>query len=222
MRRFFLIAGCLYLTSGLCAIANFAWLQPVFDQFRLYDIYLSQPFPNNVLQLENGHRPVIPSLLRLAEIHWLQANQMLQIVLGAGFATATSAIVAWFGWRSRRLSLPARAASVMLAVIGVFWLSNARMLLHGNELVHAYLIMVCVTSGSFCVYRAGSGAPAAWMSFASLCAAIATFSFGPGIAAFPALLFVGWLQRVPLRALALPGCSPFDLCSSLCVLAARR
>ncbi len=200
----FLVAGGVYLGSSLCAIANFAWLQPLFDQFRLYDIYLSQPFPDNVLQLENGHRPVVPSLLRLAEIHWLQANQLLQIILGASFAAATSLAIAWFGWRSRTLSLAARAASVMLAVIGVFWLANARMLLHGNELVHAYLIMLCLVGGSFCVDRAGSGAPIAWMSLASLCAAVATFSFGPGIAAFPALLFIGWLQRVPWRALALP------------------
>lgn len=79
-------AAAAYFISGLCAIANFAWRQPLLDQFRLYETYLTLPFRQNIVQRENGHRPIVPSLVRVAEIHWLHTDQSLQIVLGAAFA----------------------------------------------------------------------------------------------------------------------------------------
>lgn len=199
----FLAAAALYLLTAFCAVVNFAWLQPLFDQFRLYDIYLSQPFPDNVLQLENGHRPIVPALLRLAEIHAFAANQKLQVVLGTGFAFATALTLALLAWRAP-LPLPARAAGVLASVIGVLWLANARMLLHGNEAVHAYLVALCVVSAALCCYRAGRGNATLWLGLASLCCGLATFSFGGGIASFVAVILLAWLQRVNLRALLLP------------------
>lgn len=200
----FIAAAVLYLLTAFCAIVNFAWLQPLFDQFRLYDIYLSLPFPDNVLQLENGHRPVVPALLRLAEIRWFDANQKLQITLGAGFAFATSLILALIVWRQRELPLAARAAGVFIAIIGVLWMANARMLLHGNEALHAYLLILCLVLACILCARAGSGHEYRRLLLASVACAVATFSFGPGIATFATVILLAWLQRLRSSALLLP------------------
>lgn len=199
----FVLGGAFYLFTGLAMIAAFAWPQPFLDQFRLYPIYLELPFPENVLQRENGHRPIIPGLIRVLEIHWLGANQMLQIAFGAFCALATALCAAWIALREDRLARPLRLAGAMLAVMAVFWLGNARMLLHGNELVHAYLLTLSVVLGALCVWAARDR-PWLWMTCACLCGVVATFCFGPGLALFPALALAAWCVGVNWRAALLP------------------
>ncbi|MBL8300156.1 MAG: hypothetical protein JNN30_17595 [Rhodanobacteraceae bacterium] len=200
-----LLLAAYFLLTALCAIVNFAWRQPMFDQFRLYGIYLSLPFPDNALQLENGHRPVLPALVRIAEIEWLHANQWLQILFGLSCALATSAMIAWSGWRDRRYPLPVRAGFVLAAVAGIFWLANARMLMHGNELVHTYLLTACVVLAALFVWQsAQSSRQWTWIAAATLACAAATFCFGPGIASFVAVLLLMLALRLPYRWLFLP------------------
>ncbi len=191
-----LAVAALWLLTSLMALVNFAWPQPLYDQFRLYLIYLTESFPANVLELENGHRPILPALLRVAEIHAFAANQHLQIVVGAMFALGSALFLARAAWRETALPVPARASGVLIAMLAVLWMGNARMLLHGNELVHAYLLTLSVMLGAACVERARSGNVLAWMSAATVCGMIATFSFGPGIATFAALFLVALSARI--------------------------
>lgn len=200
-----LLAGGLSIVlTALATIGTWAWPQPTYDQFRLYPIYLEQPFPDNVLQRENQHRPIVPGLVRVAEIHWFAANQWLQIGFGLACAVLTAGLVAFAGLRASTLPWPVRAAAAAAAGIGVFWLGNARMLMHGNELVHAYLLTLCVVVGAFAVWRARGDAPLRWMGVASAAGCVATFCFGPGIAAFPAFALAAWCARVPRRGWLLP------------------
>lgn len=199
----FVLAGAAYLLTALLTMTAFAWMQPTMDQFRLYPIYLELPFPENVLQRENGHRPILPGLVRVLEIHWLGANQQLQFIVGTLCALATAMCAVWTVLREPRLGVLARLAGAMLAVMAVFWLGNARMLLHGNELVHAYLLTLSVMLGALCVWRA-RGRPWWWMGWASACAVVATFCFGPGLALFPALALAAWCVGVSWRAALVP------------------
>lgn len=200
-----LISAAVYLLTSLAAAWNFAWPQPAFDQWRLYAIYLTQPFPQSVLQLENGHRPIIPALLRVAEIEWLHANQHLQIAFGVGCALLTAGLLAWMAWRERGLPLPLRAAGVMLATVAVLWLGNARMLLHGNELVHAYLLTLSVVLGTLCMWRARQTDRLRWVILGAVCCTVATFCFGPGIATFPALAVLALALRLRARSFLVLG-----------------
>jgi hypothetical protein len=206
--RFFtswmLLAGAGFLLTSLATIATFAWPQPAFDQYRLYPLYLELPFPENILQRENGHRPIVPGLVRVAEIRWFAANQQLQIGVGLAAAILTALLAAWICLRDKSLTQTARATGAAAAVIAVFWLGNARMLLHGNELVHAYLLTLCVVAGTACVFAASRTRPMLWMLIASLAATIATFCFGPGIACFPAFAIAAWAAGVRTRACAVP------------------
>jgi hypothetical protein len=200
-----LLTGAWYVLTGLLEIINFGWRQPMFDQFKMYPNYLELPFPRNALQLENGHRPILPIMVRIAEANWFSANQVLQLAVGGSCAFLMAAILAMAAWRAPNASLPIRAACVATACIGIFWLGNARMLLHGNELLHVYLLGLFLLLGAMSVHRAAQGSAIRWMSIATACSLCATFCFGPGIAAFPALAIVAWYSRIPLRAIAIMG-----------------
>ena len=182
-------------------IANFAWPQLAFDQFRSYTFYLGMPFPENVLMMENGHRPIIPALLRVLEIHAFSANQFLQIAFGTVCATLTASAIAITAWRETDSDATVRAAGVLLALTGIFWLGNARMLLHGTESEHVYLVMLCALSGALMVRRAVADDRASWMVGAAVACTVATFTFAAGIALYPTFLLLGWLLEARWRHL---------------------
>lgn len=196
-----LLAGLWYAISSLLTIANFAWPQLAFDQFRSYTYYLGMPFPDNVLMMENGHRPIIPALLRVAEIHAFAANQYLQIAFGTVGATLTASVIAITAWRETSTDVVVRAAGVMLALVGIFWLGNARMLLHGTESEHVYFVMLCAISGALMVRRAVANDRPSWMVGAAIASALATFSFAGGVALYPTFLMLGWLLGARWRHL---------------------
>src|SRR5690606_14207293 len=144
-----LCVALVYLWSSIATIANFAFLYPAFDQFRLYPIYLGLPFPDSAIQLENGHRPILPALIRLAEIRWFDANQWLQIGTGLGFALLASGLLAWATVRERGLDILQIATATLFITLGFWWLGNARLLMHGNELAHAYLVVLLLVCMGF-------------------------------------------------------------------------
>lgn len=204
LAMYFILAAAFYLLTTLCAIGNFGWHQLMFDQWRTYETFLTLPFPQNVLQLENGHRPILPNLIRIAEIHWFAANQLLQASVGTCCAILTSAIVAYVVWRERQLSLATRCAGAMVGVLGIFWLANARMLLHGYEMLHVYPITLMLTLACCWIWRAREQNSIPWLAASCAACVVATFCFGPGIATFPAIIVVGALARLSWRRLLLP------------------
>lgn len=198
-------ASALWLWSSLAALANFAFPYPMLDQFRLYRFYLGLPFPENAVQLENGHRPLLPALVRLAEIEWFSADQVLQIVVGAAAALAALGLIVATIARERNLPLLTRTAACALAALAIFWLGNARMLMHGNELVHTYFVVLSCGLALACIAAARHGRPARWTTLAGVCCLAATFSFGTGMASFGAVLGLGLILRLRARDLAIPG-----------------
>ncbi len=198
-----LALAALWLATSLVAIANYGLRYPAFDQFRLYVDYLSRDFPDSVLQLENGHRPILPALLRVAEVHLFGANQRLQLLVGALLALLGAAVPARAAWHDRA-SAAAGAAGVLLAVLGVFWLGNARMLMHGNELVHTYLVVACAGLVAWGLHAGRERRPGAAMAVAGGLALAATFSFGPGMAVFAALFLLAAALRYPWRSAIAP------------------
>jgi hypothetical protein len=198
-----LALAALWLLGALVAMANFALRYPAFDQYRLYSYYLGMDFPASALQLENGHRPILPALVRIAELHWGVPDQRLQTVLAVLLALGTLATVALTAWRGRRSALSA-ATMVLLATLGLFWLGYARMMMHGYEMLHVHLISLSVVLAVVCVQRAGRGRPVLPMALAGALALAATFSFGPGIACFAAVFVLAAAMRLPPRCLVIP------------------
>ncbi len=219
-------AGVYVLTSTSYIVA-YSWRQLLFDQVKQYLPLLEGEFPANLLVQENGHRPIFPNLVRYADIAWGHADQSIPIFTALAFSLASLLLIVVAAARTRVLSLAERGAVILLGAIALFWLGNARMLLHANEAIQVSLTTFAVVAMGFCAWQArrsrawgseatgtsGSGSAAtpvpslphelSWMLLASMLAFVATFSFGSGIAAFPALLVLAIMQRASLRAIAL-------------------
>jgi len=208
----FALAALYFALNTLCAIINFGWREPMFDQWREYETFLGLPFPQNVLQQVAGHRPILPNLVRVAEIRWFGADQSLQLVVGNLCAFLSAAILAGAAYGERKLPPVARWAGVMLAVLGLLWLGNARRLLHGTEALHGYMPTLAAVCACWFLYRARQRDSAVWVGVACLACTIATFSFGLGLASFGSALVLGLLLRFSWRWLALVGA-----CLALCV-----
>jgi len=201
---YFYLMATLYAATSILAIVKFGWRQPMFDQWRMYPLLLKLPFPQNVIQLENGHRPIIPNLIRVAEINWLSANQLLQLSLGTICVVCSAVLGSIVILRQHGWSQVHRAMGVMLITLGTLWLGNARMLLHGHESLHAYLVMLCVMVAGLCVFEAKKRNSVKWVVFSCLACTVATFCFGPGISSFIGVVSLGIVLRAPWRWSLIP------------------
>ena len=201
---FFAAAAAYFVLTSLFAIANFGWRQPMFDQWHEYETYLGFPFPYDVIQEANGHRPILPNLLRVAEIQWLAGNQRLQLGVGTLAELLIIAVFIFASLRARILPPTARWASVLLGVLSVLWLANARRLLHGSEALHGYLPMLGAVLATCCTWLAYQRHSLTWVALASLSCILATFSFGLGLGSFCSVVLLGILLRLPWRWQAVP------------------
>lgn len=214
----FALAALAFALTTLCAIVNFSWRAPMFDQWREYETFLGLPFPQNVLQLANGHRPILPNLVRVAEIQWFGADQSLQIVIGSLCAFLSAGVLAVAAYGERKLPQVARWAGIMLAVLGLLWLGNARRLLHGSEALHGYMPTLAVICACCFLYQARLRNSVVWVGAGCAACAMATFSFGLGLASFASALVLGLVLRLSWRWLLLLGVT-LALCVWLYVFA---
>lgn len=199
-RTLWLVAAA-YVLIGITMMVVASPKVPYADPWRFLAVFLEEPFPSNVLIADNGHREVLPSLVRLADLHWCDANQWLQIVIGLVLAMEVVKLL----WRSLASSdAVARAATAATIAIGIFWLGNSRKLAHGNETVSLFFVLLFVAIGLAAL--SGTGAKRIWI--AGTCGVLASLSFGAGAASFAPFLMILWLRREPIRQYAvLLGCA---------------
>jgi hypothetical protein len=203
--RYVVGALALYaLGAGVVAVWRFGWRDLFADAWRIYANYLTLPFPHDVLALENGHRPVLPALLRVAEMHVAAADHGAQWIAGLALSAASVLAGWWIVLRDRAVAPPHAAACALVLAVAVFWLANARMLMHPIESVQTYLVMLTLVAGAgFAGRYVADGArhPRA-LAAALACAFVGTFGFGTGLVAFPALAVVLVVARAPWRGVA--------------------
>ncbi|WP_421681089.1 hypothetical protein [Stenotrophomonas bentonitica] len=177
-------------------VAAMLWLAPrvlYADPWRFTQKLLEMPWPSNVLVSDNGHREILPNLVRHAELSWLHGNQWLQIGTGVLLALATVWLLARI-IKADALAPPVRAAATLIGALSIFWLGSQRALTHGNESVHAYLITAALMAGVAVLLRGDRRGAV----LAALCGVAATFSFGSGVAVFVGLAAVLVVRRAPL------------------------
>jgi len=198
-----LLLAAYHVLLTISTVSAYGLRYPFMDQFRCNLRYLTMPFPQSVLALENGHRPIVPGLVRVVELKWLGGTQSLQAAtawLAAGLAAAILALEIHRGLRGNTL-LQAAGLCVIGTLLG--WNANARMFIHSFEAVHVFYILFFVVASVEFAMRASGRSPAlSWIASSALCVA-ATFTFGPGIASFAALMSVAVLRRVGFRLIGL-------------------
>lgn len=183
-----------FVVTGLGVMLWLSPKVPYADTWRFLTTLSTLPFPDNVLHADNGHRQVLPNLVQLAELQWLDANQWLQVLTGAALALASFSVVAR-ALRESRADSAHYWAMLCSVALSIFWLGNQRTLAHGNESLHAYLITLCLAMG---LQVLGRNTLKSTLGAAAL-AMLATLSFGTGIATFAAFAAVLWLQRAGWR-----------------------
>ncbi|MBZ0151455.1 MAG: hypothetical protein K8J09_07975, partial [Planctomycetes bacterium] len=70
-----------YVLAGLWLMVAAAPRVPYADPWRFLVGFLDTPFPASAFAADNGHREVLPNLVRIAELHWFDYDQTLQIGL---------------------------------------------------------------------------------------------------------------------------------------------
>lgn len=189
-----------YALYGLGAMVLLAPRVPYADPWRFLATFLERPFPADVLASDNGHREVLPNLLRVCELEWFAASQWLQILAGTVLAVAAFGVALR---ALRPLSPSRRALGAASIAAGLFWLGNGRKLTHGNESVHLFLVVLLLLTGLGAIVRDQRGVAPRSALIAALCGTLATFSFGSGLACFPAFAVVMFLQGASVRQLLL-------------------
>lgn len=194
-----LLATAMVTLAGVALMWIVSPRVPYADQWLFYRHLIERPFAEVVLAADNGHREILPKLVRMAELKAFAADQSLQITLGMLLALATFMLLGLMHWRAP-LPFAQRCAGMLIAALGIFWLGNERALAHSNDAIHAYLVTFFMATALTLVARVSPASESLRSLAASLCALAATFSFGSGIAVWPALLLVLALRRAPLRA----------------------
>ena len=202
----FLACAAYFAATTANVLTLFALRQPTFDQYKEYAHYLSQPFLTSVFMLENGHRPVFPALIANVEIATMNADQLLQLGIGALCIALALSVVATVAWR-HAMPLSARAAAVMVSVLGLLWLANARMLVQGVGELQIYLVVASMLLAALALWAAQQDDSWRAMAAATIACVVAMFTFGAGAAAFPSVLALGILLRLRWRLLAIPACA---------------
>ncbi len=189
---------------ALDCVAIFGWQVPFSDQFRTYPILLDNTFPANILQPENGHRAVLPNLLKLSDLAVSGGRQTLLIDVGLAFMLCCAAVIGFAAVKSKELPPSLRFSVFCLGLVALFWLGNARMMAHGNEAVQIYLVMLSLLVGAVALHHAHSSQAPNNGSLAILlalgCGVVASLAFGSGPAVFVALIVCGVLLRLPLKS----------------------
>lgn len=193
------LATSAYVIAGLLAMWFRSPRVPYADQWRFYENLLSRTFPWNILAPDNGHHEILPNWINLADIYWVQGEQGLVIGVAIFCVAASFAIVAWSVGRTLRPGTQ-QLAVVLVFALGVFWLGNERILTHAREAIHAYMVtlfaFIAITLTGH-ESREGEGRR---LAVASTFAMLAAFSFGSGIATFPAMFYLLGLRRARTRS----------------------
>jgi hypothetical protein len=85
--------------------------------------------------------------------------------------------------------------------LAFWWLGNARMLVHANEILHIAGVISGLALALRGVTREHFDTRAWWLMLGG--ASVATFSFGNGLVVFPCLIVLAIMQRRSLRAIGL-------------------
>ena len=203
--RYFGAAALFYVLAGVSAALVLSPRVPFADAWRHYTRLLTTPFPGSVLEADNGHLEVFANFIRWASLSWLQGSEGVQIVIGTLLALATLAVFLRIIWRAPNVAAPARAAAAFSLSLGVFWLGNARALLHDNEALHVYSVCLCLAGAIslMLTQRPEQTGSAARVGAAIALCFLGSLNFGSGFACFVSLLSLLFMDRAPLRSFIL-------------------
>ncbi|MDQ3115589.1 MAG: hypothetical protein M3Q86_03105 [Verrucomicrobiota bacterium] len=182
------------------------------DYWRIYALDLEFPFPINALYRYNDHPTFFPSLFWLPILYFFQNNQTLLFWTGQAVTLTTVGLLLVSLGRSPSLGLVPRLAFGLIYTLASLWLGKINVTASGGFSCMTSLLMSAVVLGFLALGRlqtTQSARTRRWL-FAGVLGAgiVATFSFGTGMAAWPAFLLLALFYRLGWKiaaALAVAG-----------------
>ncbi len=170
------------------------------DYWRIYKLDLEVPFPLNTLYKHNDHPLLFPSLVWLPILYFFHNNQTLLFFCGLVITLTTLIIILVSLWRSPSLGLLSRLAIALISTVACLWLGRANILASGGFNAINSMTLGAVLAGLLALDRlptTSRGATRRQLFAVSVAAGIvATFSFGTGLAVWPAFALIVLLYRL--------------------------
>lgn len=199
------LLGAYHLALTLSTVLSYGLVHPLADEFRLSHRYLTMPFPDSILALENGHRPVIPGLLRWIGLVHMGGSQAVQTAASAFSAVISVLVILREARRGLRGHAMFQAAAACLVASLMLWNANDRMFVHSNESAHVFIVTLFVVAAVVAAIAAAESRRTGLWAVAVACSVLATMSFGTGLACFGAIFVVALLHRARVLVLAAIG-----------------
>lgn len=193
----YLLIAAGFVGTSIYVLSVASWTVISFDQWRIYDGYFSKGLLPGLLASQNGHRPILPGILSLVDINLFGAHNYLLNVTGIVLAVVAACLWSRLILRDRELLPLQRPVAIGILWIFVFWLANRRVLGHGNESLHVYLLVCGFFLAWWAVVVYGPARRETEMRavvLACLGCSVATFSYGTGI--------ITWLVVIALACFA--------------------
>jgi hypothetical protein len=196
-------AGFAYALYAIRVVSRLRYTTVHWDFWLLYDHLLEDPFPGNVFAPQNGHSMLLPGLIWLANMIVFRGDETPLFAIALALLISIAALLLYAVLRDRGLGCAERSLFVVTALGATFWLARVGILVSGGFTIICALPILGLLVGALAltpVDAAGSRRPARWWA-AWAGALTASFSFGTGLAAWPALGMVAWARREPWRKL---------------------
>jgi hypothetical protein len=193
-----ILALCaLHVAFTLSTVTFYALQHPLQDEFRTTYKYLVEPFPGSILSLEQGHRPVLPALLRWIELTGMGGSHALQATFAAIAGALSIGLLGRESWKGLNADVLLQAAALGMGVTLLAWNANARMFFHIPEAAHTVLAGAGAVVAAWASARAlEAGNRASWWVVALLACVVATFSIGPGAGSLATVIAICLIGRV--------------------------
>ena len=192
----FLLSGIVYLYLGRVTLL---WGGDLWD---VYAFASNHSWLRSALLKQDAHVKFFPKSICLANLRFFHADdvQMLFFV-GMGLLLLTVWLLLIPIWRDKTISLTAKTLSILVVVLGNFWMGRASITASGESNCEDSLVMC----GAALAFLLIAKTPCSWIVTAIvMCAGfVASFSFGTGLAIWPTLLLLAWCLRLPRRTIVL-------------------
>ena len=162
------------------------------DYWRVYSLDLKYPFPLNALHKHNDHPVFFPTLIWLPILLYFHNDQTLLFVCGCLLTLGTLFLIFYALWRCSDLEPIPRLVLALIATLASLWMGKANIITSGGFSCMNSLAMSAVIGGFLLLEgsrRVGSKSGRIGIFFlVALAGTIASFSFGSGLAAWPAFI----------------------------------
>src|SRR6266487_3279300 len=196
------LAGAVFLLSGTVYLYIGHWTVTHQDFWDIYDVCLNHTWIESALLKHNGHSLFFPSFLWLADLRFFHGNQQLLFFAGLVGLFITAALLLVLVWRDETVGLTAKIMSTLAVIVGSFWMARAHITASGGFNWTSSLLLGGAELAFICLSSMRTNSRQFWPAALAVVLGgfVASFSFGAGLATWPALLFLAWCLRLPWRS----------------------